>query len=176
MKILEQEKIYSGKVLTIYKKIVENSDKSVWEREIVSYGSNAVAIVAEFKGNIVFEKQFRPAVNEVIIEIPAGRIEDGETPEQCALRELEEETSLVPVDLKLLVEFYSTPGFVDEKISVFYANKFREGETKFDQGEELQSFLVPIDRIDDYIFSNKIKDAKTLIGLLFWKEMYYAKK
>ena len=172
MKIVEQEKIYSGKILTIYKKIVENSDKSLWEREVVSYGSNAVAIVAEFHGDILFERQFRPAVNDLIIEIPAGKIENGETPEKCALRELEEETSLVAVDLKLLVEFYSTPGFVDEKISVFYANKFKEGTTKFDPGEELQSFWVPIEKIDDYIFSNKIRDAKTLIGLLFWREIY----
>ena len=176
MKILRQERICSGKILTLYKKIVENSDKSLWERETVSYGSNAVAIVAEYQGNIVFVKQFRPAMNEVIIELPAGRIEEGEEPVECAKRELEEETSFVPIDLKLLVELYSTPGFIDEKISIFYTDKFKKGKYKFDPGEELQTFLIPIDNVNNYIFSNKIKDAKTLIGLLFWKEMHFGKK
>jgi ADP-ribose pyrophosphatase len=176
MKIFRQEKIYSGKTLTLYKKIVENSDKSLWERETVSCGSNAVAVVAEYCGNIVFVKQFRPAVNEVIVELPAGKIAKGEDPARCAERELEEETSLVPIDLKLMVEFYSTPGFVDEKLYIFYADKFVQGKMKFDPGEELQTFLVPIDNISNYIFSNKIKDAKTLIGLLFWKEIHFGKK
>jgi ADP-ribose pyrophosphatase len=176
MKILKQEKIFSGKILTLYKKIVQNSDKTLWERESVSYGSNAVTILGEYKGNIVFVSQFRPAVNDILLELPAGRIEKGENAFVCAKREMEEETSLIPINLELLVEIYPSPGFMDEKISIFYANEFKEGKTNFDPGEELKSLFIPPKEINSCIFLNKIKDAKTLIGLLLWKERIYGKK
>jgi ADP-ribose pyrophosphatase len=171
MKIIKKEKIFSGKLLTIYKRIVKHDDGTLWERETASYNGSASAIVAVDGNDIVLIKQFRPSVEETLIEIPAGRIDKGETPEQAAKRELEEETGLIPLNLKKLVEFYPTPGFVDEKIHIFYADKFDKGKSHLDEGEVLNIVRISVKDIDEYIATNKIKDGKTLIGLLLWEDV-----
>ncbi|MCD6426672.1 MAG: NUDIX hydrolase [Caldisericaceae bacterium] len=169
MEIIKKERIFKGKLLSIYKRLVKHDDGTVWERETASYNGNAAAIVAVDGNEVVLIKQFRPSVEETLLEIPAGRIDDGETPEQAASRELEEETGLKPLNLRKLVEFYPTPGFVDEKIYLFYADKFEKGSVHLDEGEVLRIFRLPVNEVEEYLFSNKIKDGKTLIGLLLWK-------
>lgn len=169
MEIIKKERVFKGKLLSIYKRLVKHDDGTVWERETASYNGNAAAIVAVDGNEVVLIKQFRPSVEETLLEIPAGRIDEGETPEQAASRELEEETGLKPLNLRKLVEFYPTPGFVDEKIYLFYADKFEKGSVHLDEGEVLRIFRLPVNEVEEYLFSNKIKDGKTLIGLLLWK-------
>ncbi len=169
MEIIKKELVFKGKLLSIYKRLVRHDDGTVWERETASYGGNAAAIVAVDGNEVVLIKQFRPSVEETLLEIPAGRIDDGETPEQAAARELEEETGLKPLNLRKLVEFYPTPGFVDEKIYLFYADKFEKGSVHLDEGEVLRIFRLPINEVEEYLLSNKIKDGKTFVGLLLWK-------
>ncbi len=169
MEIVKKERVFKGKLLSIYKRFVKHDDGTVWERETASYDGNAAAIVAVDGNEVVLIKQFRPSVEETLLEIPAGRIDEGETPEQAASRELEEETGLKPLNLRKLVEFYPTPGFVDEKIYLFYADKFEKGSVHLDEGEVLRIFRLPVNEVEEYLFSNKIKDGKTFIGLLLWK-------
>jgi ADP-ribose pyrophosphatase len=171
MKIIKKEKIFSGKVVSIYKRIVEHNDGTLWERETASYDGSAACVLGVFKDEIILVKQYRPSVEETLFEIPAGKIEKGELPQEAAKREFEEETGLIPLKLDKLVEFYPTPGFVDEKLYLYFADKFVEGNVHLDQGEVLNVFKLPISDIDEYISSNKIKDGKTLIGLLLWKVM-----
>ncbi len=171
MKIIKKEKIFSGKLLSIYRRLVVDNNKNVWERETASYDGSASCIVAVENNEIVMIRQFRPSVEETLIEIPAGRIEEGETPAEAARREFEEETGLIPLNLRKLVEFYPTPGFVDEKLYLFFSDKFDKGKVHLDAGEFLDVFRLPVSKVDEYIFSNKIRDAKTLIGLLLWKVM-----
>jgi len=171
MKILKFKKIYAGRLLTLYNKTVQHDDGTVWEREVVSYGGDAAAIVAEYNGNIILVSQFRPAVDEELLEIPAGRIEKNELPEEAAIRELEEEVGIIPQNIKKIAEFYSSPGFADEKMYLFYADQFKQGSVHLDAGEDLSVKLLPVSEVDDYLSTNKIKDAKTYLGLLYWKGM-----
>ncbi len=171
MEIIKKEKIFSGKLISVYKRIVRHSDGSFWERETASYNGSASCVVAVENDNIIMIKQYRPSVEEKLLEIPAGKIDKGETAEQAAKRELEEEVGLIPLNLKELADFYPTPGFVDEKLHLFFADRFKEGKVHLDPGEVLDVFKLPVSKINEYIFSNKIKDAKTIIGLLFWKVM-----
>ncbi len=173
MEILKKERIFKGKLLSIYRRIVKHEDGTVWERETASYNGNAAAIVAVDGGELVLIKQFRPSVEETLIEIPAGRIDQGETPEHAAVRELEEETGLKAVNIEKVAEFYTSPGFTDEKIYLFYADKFEKGSVHLDEGEVLRIFRLPINEVNDYLFSGKIKDGKTFIGLLLWKVRGY---
>jgi len=171
MEILKKQKIFKGKLLSIYRRLVKQDDGSIWERETASYDGSAAAIVAIDGDQVVLIKQFRPSVEETLLEIPAGKIDPGETPEQAAKRELEEETGLIPLNLKKLVEFYPTPGFVDEKIHIFYADNFKKGKVHLDKGEVLDIVRISTFEVGEYIQSNKIKDAKTLVGLLLWKDV-----
>jgi len=171
MEIIKKERIFKGKLISIYRRLVKHNDGTVWERETASYNGSAAAIVAIDGDQVVLIKQFRPSVEETLLEIPAGRIDPGETPEQAAKRELEEETSLIPLNLKKLVEFYPTPGFVDEKIHIFYADEFKKGKMHLDKGEVLDIVRISTFEVGEYILDNKIKDAKTLIGLLLWKDV-----
>lgn len=167
-RIVDREKLFSGKLLSVYRKSVQNEDGSIWEREVVGYGGSASVILAEFEGNIILVSQFRPTAEKYFLELPAGRIEKGEQPIECAKRELEEETGLIALNLRELMQFYPSPGFVDERMYLFFADKFTKGNVHFDEGEELKVVAVPIDEIDEYI-RGKIDDAKTLVGLLMWR-------
>ncbi|MGC9124623.1 MAG: NUDIX hydrolase, partial [Caldisericaceae bacterium] len=108
-KVISIEKIFQGKLLSVYKKIVENEDKSNWERETVGYGGAASAVVAEYNNAIILVSQFRPTAQKYFLELPAGRIEEGESPFDCAKRELEEETGLVAHNLRKIARFYPSP-------------------------------------------------------------------
>jgi ADP-ribose pyrophosphatase len=167
-KVVNREKLFSARLLTIYKKSVQNNDDSIWEREVVTYGGSAAVVLAEYEGKIILVSQFRPTAEKYFLELPAGRIKKGEQPIQCAKREFEEETGLVPLNLEEIISFYPSPGFVDEKMHLFYANKFNKGSVNFDPGEELKTVLLPVNKIDEYI-NGKIDDGKTLIGLLMWR-------
>ncbi len=169
MKILKTEKICTGNLLTFYRKIVRHNDGTEWNREMVSYGASAAAVIAEYKGSIVLVSQFRPAVEKTLLEIPAGKIEKDETPEKAAVRELEEEVGIIPINIRKIAEFYSTPGFTDEKMYLFYADQFKKGNTHPDPGEVLNVKLLPVSQVNEYLLTNKIEDAKTYIGLLYWK-------
>ncbi len=169
MEILKKEEICKGNLLTFYRKIVRHDDGTEWKREMVSYGASAAAVVAEYKGSIVLVSQFRPAVEKTLLEIPAGKIEKGETPEMAAVRELEEEVGIIPVRIREIAEFYSTPGFTDEKMYLFYADQFKKGNVHPDPGEVLNVKLLPVSQVDEYLLTKKIEDAKTYVGLLYWR-------
>ncbi len=171
MKVIKIENVFKGKLLQVFRKYVENSDGSTWLRETVSYGGNASVVLGEFRNSIVLVSQFRPTSEKIMLELPAGRIEKGETADECAKREYEEEVGLIPKKLIKLFEFYPSPGFVEEKMYMFYTNEFEEGKTNLDKGEELRISFLPVEEVDGYLFSNRIIDAKTIIGLLAWKVM-----
>ncbi|MEF3244915.1 MAG: NUDIX hydrolase [Caldisericaceae bacterium] len=171
MEIVKKETIFSGRLLSLIKKTVKNSDGSLWDREVVTYGGNASVILPLVDNKVVFVKQFRPTVEDFILELPAGRIENNETPYDCAKRELEEETGLIAKNLKFLFEFYPSPGFVDEKLYLFLATEFSHGIVNLDAGEEVNTLFVPIDDALSYLDNGTIIDGKTIIGLLYMKLM-----
>ncbi len=171
MKVVDKNEIFKGKILTVFRKIVKNKDGSLWERETVGYCGEASVVLAVNNEKVILVSQFRPSCECFLLELPAGRIEKNETPEQCALREFEEEVGLVPKTVRKLLEFYTSPGFVEEKVHLFYADDFLQSNKNLDKGEEVEMFLLPCDLIDEYLFGGKIIDAKTIIGLLALKVM-----
>lgn len=169
MEIVKKETLFSGRLLSIIKKTVKNSDGTLWDREVVTYGGNASVVLALVDNKVVFVKQFRPTVEDFILELPAGRIENNETPYDCAKRELEEETGLIPKNLKFLFEFYPSPGFVDEKLYLFLATEFSQGKVNLDAGEEVKTLFVHVEDALNYLDNGTIIDGKTIIGLLYLK-------
>ena len=137
-KTISSDRIYTGKVISLRVDTVEIEKKGYQKREIVEHGG-AVAIVALTDENeVILVKQFRKAIENIIWEIPAGKLEIGENPKECAIRELKEETGYSADNVKLIHKFYSSPGFSNQKVYIYLATGLVAGESKLDDGENLE--------------------------------------
>ncbi len=135
-------------------------------REVVEH-PGAVGIVAlKENGDIVMVKQYRKAVEQVLLELPAGKLEQGENPLDCAARELTEETGYTAGDLRYLVSFYTSPGFSNEIMHMFLATNLKEGKNDPDDDEMVETVEISRDRAMDMILKGEIKDGKTIAGIL----------
>jgi ADP-ribose pyrophosphatase len=107
-------------------------------------------------------------VDEVLIELPAGTIEPGEAPTTTARRELMEETGYRANELVPILKFYTSPGFVKEEMRLFKATKLTAGPTSLDEDEKIEPLLVDLPQAVKMIHSGEIRDAKTIVGLLWY--------
>jgi ADP-ribose pyrophosphatase len=137
-----------------------------YEREIVEH-PGAVAIVAvDTDGRVALVRQRREAVREYLLELPAGTLEEGESPLESARRELEEETGLTGGSWRELGGFYTTPGFCRERMHVFVAEGVEAGVAKPEEDEELELVHWDVGEINERI--GELEDAKTIAGLLLY--------
>ena len=164
---IKSEKVYSGKILSVKLSTVELPDQKYSKREIVLH-DNAVAVVAIHDDKILLVKQYRISVDKLIYEVPAGMIEHDENPKDAALRELEEETGYRAKNIEYLTEFYSTPGFCTEKLSIFYAKDLEFVGQNLDEGENLEVVEMPLEEAMSMIESGEIMDGKTISSILFY--------
>jgi ADP-ribose pyrophosphatase len=127
----------------------------------------AVAIVAvDREGRIVLVRQHRPAAGTDVLELPAGLIDEGEEPLETARRELREETGLHGGSWRELASFWSSPGFQNERVTIFAAERVEEGEPKPDQGEELELVRWTRAELDSRL--HELVDGTTLVGVLLY--------
>ncbi|KNF07420.1 ADP-ribose pyrophosphatase NudF [Gottschalkia purinilytica] len=171
-KTMKSEKIYDGKVLSLRIDTVELPDKKYSKREIIEHPGAVAVIPVTEEDEIVLVNQFRKAVESELLELPAGKLEHGEEPIQCAARELKEETGYESSQLEFVSEFYTSPGFCNEKIFLYIAKGLIEGEATPDDGEYIDIKKIKIKDLDKIIAEGKIIDAKTLIGALTVKSQY----
>ncbi|HMG95915.1 MAG TPA: NUDIX hydrolase, partial [Gemmatimonadaceae bacterium] len=116
---------------------------------------------------VLMIRQYRYAADGYLYEIPAGRLDQGENPRDCAVRELKEETGCTAEHFDHLLTMYTTPGFTDEKIHLFMATGLLAGETKHEVDEFLDLHPMRLSRALEMVEAGEIQDAKTIIGLLF---------
>ncbi|MGH7650688.1 MAG: NUDIX hydrolase [Gemmatimonadaceae bacterium] len=166
------KRVYTGKVISLDVDTVEFPDGSVGELEMVRHpGASAVVPfltdLARDDPQILLIRQFRYAAEGYIYEIPAGRLNSGEAPQACAVRELKEETGCSAGKMEYLFSMFTTPGFTDEKIHVFMATGLVSGETKHEADEFLELQPMLLSRALEMIEAGEIEDAKTALGVLF---------
>jgi ADP-ribose pyrophosphatase len=136
------------------------------EREIVEH-RGAVAIVAvDRDGQLTLVRQRREAARKALLELPAGTLEEGESPLESAQRELEEETGLRGGSWGEVTSFYTTPGFCRERMHLFFASDLERGEASPADDEELELVRWPVEEIAARL--SEVEDAKTLVGLLLY--------
>lgn len=170
-KTISSDRIYTGKVISLKVDTVEIENKGYQKREIVEH-QGAVAIVALTDDDkVVLIKQFRKPIEQVIWEIPAGKLEIGETPRECAIRELKEETGYSAKNIKLIHKFFTSSGFSNQKIYIFLATGLTKGEHEFDEDEIIEKYEIDINEARNMVIKNEIEDAKTAIGILLAKEL-----
>lgn len=165
---VKSEKIFEGKILNLRIDTVELENQKYAKREIVEHKGAAAVVAINDKGEILLVKQYRKAVEEFIYEIPAGLINVAEEPSECALRELREETGYEAQEIKKVYEFYSSPGFSNEKIHLFKAENLTFKSTKFDEDEFIEITSVSSEEAKKMVDSGRIVDGKTLVGILYW--------
>lgn len=170
-KTISSDRIYTGKTISLKVDTVEIENRGYQKREIVEH-LGAVGIVAVTDENkIILIKQFRKPIEQVIWEIPAGKMEIGENPKDCAIRELKEETGYSAKNIKLIHKFFTSAGFSNQKIYIFLATGLTKGDPNFDEDEIIEKYEVDIDEAYNMVIKNEIEDAKTIIGILLAKEL-----
>ena len=164
--ILSQETAWSGKIFDVECLEVKLPNGRVSRRDVVRH-HGAVAIVALTEsGKIALVRQYRTALDRVTVEIPAGKLEPGEDPLDCAKRELKEETGFVPGRIAYLTTIASSCGFSDELIHLYLATQLSFEGANPDEDEFLNVDLVDVQELVDAVLDGKIEDAKTVVGAL----------
>ena len=168
----KSKRVYSGKVVSLDVDTVRFPDGSTGELEMIRHsGASAVVPFLSDPGGedpqVLLIRQYRYAADGYLFEIPAGRLDPGEDPRDCAARELKEETGCTAEKLDYLLTMYTTPGFTDEKIHIYMATGLVTGETKHEADEFLELHPTLLSRALEMIEAGEIRDGKTALGLLF---------
>ncbi|MFA7467337.1 MAG: NUDIX hydrolase [Desulfotomaculaceae bacterium] len=165
-KATDSETVFQGRIVDVRRDKVLLPDGRSATMEIVS-SSDATAVVAiTADRKVLLINQFRYAAGGMLLEIPAGKMEPGESPKDCAGRELEEETGFRPGTLRQLVSFYTSPGFCTEKIHLYLAGDLTRYQQNLDQDEFIEVIDIPLDEALAKVDRGEITDAKTIVGLL----------
>lgn len=169
--ILERKHVYRGKIVDLIVDTIEVKGRQ-YLREVVRHPGGVVVLAELTDGRIPFVRQRRYPLDQVLLELPAGKIDEGEDPALGAARELEEETGYRPEFLQHVLSFYPTPGFCDEFLHLYYTNRVQETRTDFEHDEEIEVELYRPEEAMELGLRGEIVDAKTLLALfwLFWKK------
>ncbi|MBS4173351.1 NUDIX hydrolase [Bacillus sp. FJAT-49736] len=166
---VKSEVIFNGRVVRLQVDEVELPNGKLAKREIIKH-PGAVAILAMTPENkIILVEQFRKPMDRALVEIPAGKLEPGEKPEITAVRELEEETGYACDELQLINSFYTSPGFADELIHLYFAKGLKKVENpkSADEDEFVELLEVTLDEAVQLIQEQKIYDAKTAYAIQY---------
>jgi len=163
---LESQLLYKGRLVNLRLDTVELPSGRQAKREIVEH-RGAVAIVAlDAAGQALLVRQYRKATERTLLEIPAGTLDPGEEPGDCAQRELQEETGYRAGKMERIGGFYTSPGFCTEFIHLFLATGLESSPLPADADEAIELLRLPITDAPKLITSGEICDAKTIAGLL----------
>ncbi|MCL0046871.1 O-acetyl-ADP-ribose deacetylase [Thermodesulfovibrionales bacterium] len=168
---LESKIGYKGKIvkLRLDEILLPDGQKSI--HEIAEHSGAACAVPFLSDDKVVLVKQFRQAIKEVIYEIPAGRLEDGEEPQECIERELVEEIGYRAEKVELLMSYCASPGYSNEIIHIFRATGLKEEEQDVKEHEPLETVILSLPEVFKMIKEGKIRDGKTILGLLLIKQL-----
>ena len=160
-KTINSKKIYDGKVVKLFVDEVLTCNKRKSYREIIKH-NGGVCVLAVIDNKIILEKQYRYAYDEILYELPAGKLEEGEIPEVAAKRELLEETGYEANKLIDYGVMYPTCGYSNEKIYLYVADGLSKKQRNLDEDEVIDIEYLEIDKVLDMISQGIIKDAKTI--------------
>ena len=169
-RVLSHRRTYTGKVLSLDVDEIEEPGDIRATREVVRHPGSVVILAVDDEGRLVLVQQYRYPVDDLIWEIPAGRQDPGESPEEGARRELEEEVGATAANVERLLSFYATPGYCDEVMHLFRATGLRKGAARPEDDEHIEARWVSLEEARAMAARGEVKDAKTLLALLLEHE------
>jgi ADP-ribose pyrophosphatase len=171
MKITSSKQVYSCSLFRVTEDRAVDP-KTGWKikRCVVRHAGSAVMMAVDDRERILLVRQYRLPADAYLWELPAGRLDPGETPLQAAKRELIEETGCRAKKWTKLSSFYVSPGYVQERMTIYLAQDLTQGEATPMEDERIETRWFTAKETRDMIHGGKIQDAKTMIGFLLWNE------
>ncbi len=171
MKLLSSRTRYRCSIFTVTEdRAIEPGGQEI-RRVVVRHGSSAVMMPVDEQGRILLVRQYRLPAGRSLWELPAGRVDPGESVLAAAKRELAEETGYRARHWKKLVSFWASPGFLSEKMTIFVATGLKPGRATPMEDERIETRWFTRGELNDSIRAGRIADGKTLIGLLAWEKL-----
>ena len=170
---ISSEQKFSGRLIDLYLDQVELPNGETTTREWIDHPGAVCLIPILPDGKICLIRQFRYGPGEEFIEIPAGKLDAGEAPLDCAYRELEEETGYRTNKLTFLTNIHPAIGFSNEKMWMYLAEELELSKKKLDEDEFLELLPTPLNIALEWVFSGKITDVKTIIGIMWMKKLKF---
>lgn len=163
--MVSQETVYNGIIVNVRRDKARLLDGRITNREVVEHPGGVAVFAIDQDNNVILVRQYRYPMGEVVLELPAGKLEKGEDPRDSGLRELAEETGLEPQTFLSMGCSYSSPGILSEKLHLFFAKDLVQGPIHPDDGEFLEIVRIPYDELMDMVRRGEIQDGKTLAGI-----------
>jgi 8-oxo-dGTP pyrophosphatase MutT (NUDIX family) len=168
-RVISSKTVFKGRVFNVDSDQVEEPGNVIVARQVVRHPGAIVVLAEDDSGRVLLERQYRYAANARLWELPAGRIEKGETKLAAAKRELLEETGFTATKWRPALSFYASPGFLDEVLHVFLAQGLIKGRARPEEDERIAIRFVPLKQAVRMTMSGKIIDSKTIASIL-WLE------
>jgi ADP-ribose pyrophosphatase len=166
-KTVNSRPIFSGRAFKVRVDTIREPDGRETTREIVEHADCVCVVPVDEQGRIILVRQYRKAVERPLLEIPAGGIEKGESPEEAARRELQEEIGCWPAELEKLGGFYSSPGFCTEYLHLFKAGQLSDRRLVAEDTAGIDIVKIEPAQVMDLIASGELQDAKSIAGILY---------
>ena len=166
-RVVSSRTVYRGPAFSVTSEMVREPGGIVARRDIVRHPGSVVVLAVDARGRVLLERQYRHAAESHLWELPAGRVDPGESVLAAGRRELLEETGYRAASWKRILHFLVSPGFLDEAMTVYLAEGLRAGPVQMEDDENIAVHFVPLGRALRMVESGKIRDAKCIAALLW---------
>jgi ADP-ribose pyrophosphatase len=172
-RVLSSKVVFKGKVFSVFRDEVIEPTGVENVREIIRHNGSVVILAVDESKNpadpdVILERQYRHAARQFLLELPAGRVEPGESTLAAAKREMIEETGYRAKRWTLLTKYFASPGFLGEWMQIYLAREIRDGKAQPEADEQIDVVRMPLSEALRLVAENKIHDGKTLIGLMLY--------
>lgn len=165
-KTIATKEIYNGRIVHLVEDTVVLPDGKEAGRELILHNGGVGVIAIDENKNVLMVSQYRKPYDEMVLEVPAGKLEKGEDPKSAGIRELQEETGYKAEKVTYIGKYYPTPGYCSEIISLYLAEGLSFVGQNLDPGEFVEVKKMPLSALVDMVMNNEIPDAKTAIAIL----------
>ena len=168
-KRIKRDLVQEGRIIDFYKDTIEVEGGKITHFDFINHRGAAAMIPVDMEGNILMVRQYRNAVDQYTLEIPAGGLNPGEDGRTCAVRECEEETGYLAGEVFHLLDLYTTVAFSNEKIGIYYTTGIIPSNQNLDEDEFVTVERHTVEELTEMILKGEIVDAKTIAAILAYK-------